>query len=144
MNFDDYHDIHIPAVILKTFLRELPQPLLTFECYDQILGITSEYKEVVEKCVEQAELNLATLTTPQPLLFANRDAVISYCWCFSAATNGQTHNQNQVVGLTQTPALLLTFAGLSVCHSVLLRAELDFSVPGLHLYATAQHWFSNS
>ncbi|KAK1204233.1 RHG08 protein, partial [Pygoscelis papua] len=41
VNFDDYHDIHIPAVILKTFLRELPQPLLTFECYDHILGITS-------------------------------------------------------------------------------------------------------
>ncbi|NXT35322.1 RHG08 protein, partial [Pelecanoides urinatrix] len=41
VNFNDYHDIHIPAVILKTFLRELPQPLLTFECYDQILGITS-------------------------------------------------------------------------------------------------------
>lgn len=42
MNFDDYHDIHIPAVILKTFLRELPEPLLTFDCYDHILEITSE------------------------------------------------------------------------------------------------------
>ncbi|XP_053912169.1 rho GTPase-activating protein 8 isoform X2 [Cuculus canorus] len=41
VNFDDYHDIHIPAVILKTFLRELPQPLLTFECYDHVIGITS-------------------------------------------------------------------------------------------------------
>ncbi|XP_057599309.1 rho GTPase-activating protein 8 [Hippopotamus amphibius kiboko] len=41
VNFDDYGDIHIPAVILKTFLRELPQPLLTFKAYEQILGITS-------------------------------------------------------------------------------------------------------
>lgn len=41
MNFDDYGDIHVPAVILKTFLRELPQPLLTFRAYEQILGITS-------------------------------------------------------------------------------------------------------
>ncbi|XP_032660663.2 rho GTPase-activating protein 8 isoform X2 [Chelonoidis abingdonii] len=40
VNFDDYGDVHIPAVVLKTFLRELPQPLLTFESYDQILGIT--------------------------------------------------------------------------------------------------------
>ncbi|XP_053440550.1 rho GTPase-activating protein 8 [Nycticebus coucang] len=40
VNFDDYGDIHIPAVILKAFLRELPQPLLTFEAYEQILGIT--------------------------------------------------------------------------------------------------------
>ncbi|XP_078004304.1 rho GTPase-activating protein 8 isoform X2 [Phascolarctos cinereus] len=41
VNFDDYGDIHIPAVILKTFLRELPQPLLTFEAYEQILAIIS-------------------------------------------------------------------------------------------------------
>ncbi|XP_045408768.1 rho GTPase-activating protein 8 isoform X2 [Lemur catta] len=40
VNFDDYGDVHVPAVILKTFLRELPQPLLTFEAYEQILGIT--------------------------------------------------------------------------------------------------------
>lgn len=43
MNFDDYGDIHVPAVVLKTFLRELPQPLLTFKAYEQILGITSTY-----------------------------------------------------------------------------------------------------
>lgn len=43
MNFDDYGDIHIPAVILKTFLRELPQPLLTFRAYEHILSITSTY-----------------------------------------------------------------------------------------------------
>ncbi|XP_045319440.1 rho GTPase-activating protein 8 isoform X3 [Leopardus geoffroyi] len=41
VNFDDYGDVHIPAVILKTFLRELPQPLLTFTAYEQILEITS-------------------------------------------------------------------------------------------------------
>uniref|UniRef100_A0A8C0XIA1 Rho GTPase-activating protein 8 n=1 Tax=Castor canadensis TaxID=51338 RepID=A0A8C0XIA1_CASCN len=41
VDFDDYGDIHVPAAILKTFLRELPQPLLTFEAYEQILGITS-------------------------------------------------------------------------------------------------------
>ena len=43
VNFDDYGDVHLPAVILKTFLRELPQPLLTFEAYEQILEITSMY-----------------------------------------------------------------------------------------------------
>lgn len=43
VNFDDYGDIHLPAVILKTFLKELPQPLLTFEAYEQILEITSTY-----------------------------------------------------------------------------------------------------
>uniref|UniRef100_A0A8C9II10 Rho GTPase-activating protein n=1 Tax=Piliocolobus tephrosceles TaxID=591936 RepID=A0A8C9II10_9PRIM len=48
VNFDDYGDIHIPAVILKTFLRELPQPLLTFQAYEQILGITSLPRAPVE------------------------------------------------------------------------------------------------
>lgn len=43
VNFDDYGDMHLPAVILKTFLRELPQPLLTFQAYEQILEITSMY-----------------------------------------------------------------------------------------------------
>ncbi|XP_015991217.2 rho GTPase-activating protein 8 isoform X1 [Rousettus aegyptiacus] len=41
VNFDDYGDIHVPATILKTFLRELPQPLLTPKAYEQVLGITS-------------------------------------------------------------------------------------------------------
>lgn len=41
VDFDDYGDVHIPAAVLKAFLRELPQPLLTFEAYEQILGITS-------------------------------------------------------------------------------------------------------
>ncbi|XP_072256386.1 rho GTPase-activating protein 8 [Pyxicephalus adspersus] len=41
VNFDEYGDPHIPAAILKTFLRELPEPLLTFNSYWPILGITS-------------------------------------------------------------------------------------------------------
>ncbi|KAG8191793.1 hypothetical protein JTE90_026827 [Oedothorax gibbosus] len=36
--FDDYGDIHVPAVILKTFLRELEEPILTFELYDEIMN----------------------------------------------------------------------------------------------------------
>ncbi|KAM9311486.1 rho GTPase-activating protein 8 [Gastrophryne carolinensis] len=40
VNFDEYGDAHIPAGILKTFLRELPEPLLTFDAYRPILEIT--------------------------------------------------------------------------------------------------------
>uniref|UniRef100_A0ABM5GH44 Rho GTPase-activating protein 8 isoform X3 n=1 Tax=Pogona vitticeps TaxID=103695 RepID=A0ABM5GH44_9SAUR len=61
VNFDDYSDIHIPAVILKTLLRELPEPLLTYDTYDQILGITAvesslrviRCKEIVHQLPEQ-------------------------------------------------------------------------------------------
>ena len=34
-----YNDVHVPAVILKTFLRELPEPLLTFELYNHIVSL---------------------------------------------------------------------------------------------------------
>lgn len=39
VNFEQYSDVHVPAVILKTFLRELPEPLLTFRVYSQVQDI---------------------------------------------------------------------------------------------------------
>lgn len=67
VNFDDYGDIHVPAVVLKTFLRELPQPLLTFKAYEQILGITSVESSLrVTRCRQilqsLPEHNLAVLS----------------------------------------------------------------------------------
>lgn len=43
VSFEQYSDVHVPAVILKTFLRELPEPLLTFTLYNQIQDLTSEF-----------------------------------------------------------------------------------------------------
>ncbi len=42
VNFDEYADVHVPAVILKTFLRELPEPLLTFRVYSHVQELLSE------------------------------------------------------------------------------------------------------
>lgn len=42
VNFEQYDDVHVPAVILKTFLRELPEPLLTFRVYNQVQELLSE------------------------------------------------------------------------------------------------------
>jgi Rho GTPase-activating protein 1 len=36
IDFGSFMDPHIPCVILKTFLRELPEPLLTFALYEPI------------------------------------------------------------------------------------------------------------
>uniref|UniRef100_A0A3Q0RMZ0 Rho GTPase activating protein 8 n=1 Tax=Amphilophus citrinellus TaxID=61819 RepID=A0A3Q0RMZ0_AMPCI len=36
VSFEQIGDVHVPAVILKTFLRELPEPLLTFRVYNQV------------------------------------------------------------------------------------------------------------
>lgn len=38
MNFREMEDVHLAAVILKTFLRELPEPLLTYQLYNDIVN----------------------------------------------------------------------------------------------------------
>ena len=38
MNLDDY-TIHVIASVLKQWLRDLPNPLMTFELYDEFLRI---------------------------------------------------------------------------------------------------------
>lgn len=41
VDFRKYEDVHLAAVILKMFLRELPEPLLTFALYDDIVKFNS-------------------------------------------------------------------------------------------------------
>ncbi|XP_027007056.1 rho GTPase-activating protein 8 isoform X1 [Tachysurus fulvidraco] len=60
VDFEQYSDVHVPAVILKTFLRELPEPLLTFTLYNQIQDLikvesslrVSRCKRIVESLPE--------------------------------------------------------------------------------------------
>ena len=37
--FTKEEDTHVAAVLIKKFLRELPEPLLTFRSYDDIMRI---------------------------------------------------------------------------------------------------------
>ena len=37
IQFDDTTDIHFVAVLLKTFFREMPEPLLTFDLFDDVM-----------------------------------------------------------------------------------------------------------
>lgn len=38
--FEQYGDVHLAASILKTFLRNLPEPLLTYRLYPELLGLS--------------------------------------------------------------------------------------------------------
>ncbi|XP_067902049.1 rho GTPase-activating protein 1 [Heterodontus francisci] len=38
VDFEMYKDVHLAAVMLKTFLRELPEPLLTYNLYNQVIS----------------------------------------------------------------------------------------------------------
>uniref|UniRef100_A0A8C9RK76 Rho GTPase activating protein 1 n=1 Tax=Scleropages formosus TaxID=113540 RepID=A0A8C9RK76_SCLFO len=42
VDFFQLDDVHLAAVILKTFLRELPEPLLTFQLYTDVVNFHSE------------------------------------------------------------------------------------------------------
>ncbi|KAL2088769.1 hypothetical protein ACEWY4_015668 [Coilia grayii] len=44
VNFTEMEDVHLAAVILKTFLRELPEPLLTYQLYNDIINFQSVEK----------------------------------------------------------------------------------------------------
>ena len=37
-NFDDSTDVHLVAVLLKAFFRELPEPLLTFDLFEDVMS----------------------------------------------------------------------------------------------------------
>lgn len=58
VDFQQYDDVHLTAVILKTFLRELPEPLLTFNLYNYVVGFSSLEPE---KKVESTRDTLKTL-----------------------------------------------------------------------------------
>ncbi|XP_072473727.1 rho GTPase-activating protein 1 isoform X2 [Notamacropus eugenii] len=58
VNFEQYDDVHLPAVILKTFLRELPEPLLTFDLYPHVVGFLN---------IEEDQRVAATLQVLQTL-----------------------------------------------------------------------------
>uniref|UniRef100_A0A8B9DP70 Rho GTPase activating protein 1 n=1 Tax=Anser cygnoides TaxID=8845 RepID=A0A8B9DP70_ANSCY len=45
VDFQQYEDVHLAAVILKTFLRELPEPLLTFGLYSHVVSFQSVEEE---------------------------------------------------------------------------------------------------
>lgn len=42
VDFNQLGDVHLPAAILKSFLRQLPEPLLTYDLYDHIIRVQSE------------------------------------------------------------------------------------------------------
>ena len=38
ITFDDHTDVHLVAVLLKAFFRELPEPLLTFDVFEDVMS----------------------------------------------------------------------------------------------------------
>ena len=49
MDFADYGDIHVPAAILKKFLRELQEPLMTFDLFEPITRLHCKWQTNSER-----------------------------------------------------------------------------------------------
>ena len=47
-NMAKYDDPHLAAVLLKMFLRELPEPLLTHEAFNDIMTVSGEINVVFD------------------------------------------------------------------------------------------------
>ena len=45
VDLEEYH-IHVIASVTKTYLRELPEPLLTYDLYDDFLRASGKEKRV--------------------------------------------------------------------------------------------------
>uniref|UniRef100_A0A3B4B1H6 Rho GTPase activating protein 1 n=1 Tax=Periophthalmus magnuspinnatus TaxID=409849 RepID=A0A3B4B1H6_9GOBI len=76
VNFYDMEDVHLAAVILKTFLRELPEPLLTYHLYNDIVNFTcnSDSKStLVESLPEENYASLRYLITFLAQVSANSE-----------------------------------------------------------------------
>ncbi|XP_028256186.1 rho GTPase-activating protein 1-like [Parambassis ranga] len=74
-------DVHLAAVILKTFLRELPEPLLTYQLYNDIFNLASVssdsqvtvMKTLVESLSEENYASLRYLITFLAQVSANSE-----------------------------------------------------------------------
>ncbi|XP_062236205.1 rho GTPase-activating protein 1 [Platichthys flesus] len=81
VNFRELEDVHLAAVILKTFLRELPEPLLTYQLYNDIVNFAtvpsdnqvSALKTLVESLPEENRTSLRYLITFLAQVSANSE-----------------------------------------------------------------------
>uniref|UniRef100_A0A1A7W6M7 Rho GTPase activating protein 1 n=1 Tax=Iconisemion striatum TaxID=60296 RepID=A0A1A7W6M7_9TELE len=81
VSFREMEDVHLAAVILKSFLRELPEPLLTYQLYNDIVNFTSVSQEdqaavmkaLVESLPEENYSSLRYLITFLAQVSANSD-----------------------------------------------------------------------
>uniref|UniRef100_A0A3Q4H8E3 Rho GTPase-activating protein 1-like n=1 Tax=Neolamprologus brichardi TaxID=32507 RepID=A0A3Q4H8E3_NEOBR len=79
VNFREMEDVHLAAVILKTFLRELPEPLLTYQLYNDIVNFACNESQVtvmktlVESLPEENYASLRYLITFLAQVSANSE-----------------------------------------------------------------------
>ena len=46
IDFNDYH-VHVLTSVMKTFFRELPEPLLTYDLYDDFIRASGRFSKFI-------------------------------------------------------------------------------------------------
>ncbi|VDM22652.1 unnamed protein product [Hydatigera taeniaeformis] len=57
VKFEAFGDPHLPASLIKTFLRELTEPILTYELYDAVLSLHSTSLALSRHLLSEVEMN---------------------------------------------------------------------------------------
>ncbi|KAH9281255.1 Rho GTPase-activating protein 1 [Echinococcus granulosus] len=100
VKFEVFADPHLPASLIKTFLRDLTEPLLTYELYDMILSLHSlPWETRLEKARELISTRLPDVNY----------AVLKYLMCLLTevcAHSTQNHMTDVNLGIVFGPNLL--------------------------------------
>lgn len=136
VDLDEHNDVHLAAVLMKAFLRDLPEPLLTYALYEPVLAMTgADYGDT--------DANVAAVRTLLAPLPPRNRAVLQFILRFlrdvadKADINKMTESNlaivfgpnllwsnNQAASLASM-ARINAFTTFLVKHSVALFPEAD-------------------
>lgn len=69
---NEYQDVHVIASALKSYLRDLPEPLLTFNLYDQFIAASQRPTEEQRKTAILNAINLLPKPNYQNLRYLTK------------------------------------------------------------------------
>uniref|UniRef100_A0A8C9SZH4 Rho GTPase activating protein 1 n=1 Tax=Scleropages formosus TaxID=113540 RepID=A0A8C9SZH4_SCLFO len=90
VDFFQLDDVHLAAVILKTFLRELPEPLLTFQLYTDVVNFHN-----VKSSTQASEIRTMLQTLPKEN-YASLKFLIQFLVQVSAQSEVNKMNNNNL------------------------------------------------
>ncbi|XP_015484023.1 SH3 domain-binding protein 1 isoform X2 [Parus major] len=119
-----YSDPHAVAGALKSYLRELPQPLMTFELYDEWVKVARYLIKFLAKLAEHQEVNKMTPSNIAIVLGPN------LLW------SQQSTGDPMQLDLASVSSIQAVVEALIQNVDTLFPGELDFNVSGMFMPPT--------
>ena len=82
VNFELHGGVHAAAVILKSFLREMPEPIMTFELFDHAIRIPSKLTPHHSCCTAPQDAFLVLLLSSFTYFLFSRLNIFFYFYNF--------------------------------------------------------------